>query len=148
MASAATNLFDAESFIGMTLGGGSDKAGRSDQIFSKAFPFAIPALNIRISPITIHATSANGIFLEVEDIRIWHPIQNLTYGPNSGTTKTDQSADSLSSLCCHFANVWDGADNHVLRLIHVFSVYLSPPWLSLTHVCEFKSRGAGTSPDR
>jgi hypothetical protein len=70
MASAATNLLDAESFIGMTLGGGTDKAGRSAQIPSKAFPFAITALNIRVSPITIHGTSTNGIFLEVEDIRI------------------------------------------------------------------------------
>jgi hypothetical protein len=63
----------------MTLGGGSDKDGRSAQILSKAFPFAIPALNIRISPITIHATTTNGIFLEIEDIGIWHPIKNLTH---------------------------------------------------------------------
>ena len=79
MASAATNLLEAELVIGITLGGASDKAGRSAQILSKAFPFAIPALNIRISPITIHATSANGISLEVEDIGIWHPVQNLTH---------------------------------------------------------------------
>ena len=79
MARAATNLLDAESFMGMTLGGGSDKAGKSAQILPKAFPFAIPTLNIRISSITIHATSTNGIFLEVEEIGIWHPIKNLTH---------------------------------------------------------------------
>ena len=89
MASAATNLFDAELVIGFTLGGGCDKAGRSAQILSKAFPFATPALNIRISPITIHATTANGIFLEVEDIGIWHPIQNLVHRANRITARAD-----------------------------------------------------------
>ena len=79
MASAATNLFDAELVIGITLGGGCDKAGRSAQILPEAFPFAIPALNIRISPITANATTTNGIFLEIEDIGIRHPIQNLTH---------------------------------------------------------------------
>ena len=112
MASAATNLLDAESFIGMTLGGGSDKAGRSAQILSKPFPFAIPALNIRISPITIHATSADGIFLKVEDIGIWHPVQNLTHCANGRTTRTDLGSDSLTSLRGHDAKVWVGTDNH------------------------------------
>ena len=97
MASAATNLFDAELVIGITLGGGSDNAGRSAQILSKAFPFATPALNIRISPITIHATSTNGIFLEVEEIGIWHPIKNLTHCANRRTTRTDQGSDALTS---------------------------------------------------
>ena len=101
MASAATNLFDAESFIGMTLGGGSDKAGRSAQILSKAFPFATPALNIWIGPITIHATTSNGIFLEVEDIGIWHPIQNLTHSANGCATRADQGSDSFTSLRGH-----------------------------------------------
>ena len=89
MASAATNLFDAELVIGMNLRGGCDKAGKSAHILSKAFPFAIPALNIRISPITIHATTANGIFLEVEDIGIWHPIQNRTHRANGITVRAD-----------------------------------------------------------
>ena len=89
MASAATNLFDAELVIGITLGGGSDKAGRSAQILPEAFPFAIPALNIRISPITIHATTANGIFLKVEDIGIWHPVQNRTHRANGITVRAD-----------------------------------------------------------
>ena len=112
MASAATNLFDAESFIGMTLGGGSDKASRSAQILSKAFPFAIPASNIRICPITIHATSANGIFLKVEDIGIWHPIQNLTHCANGGAVRTHQGSDPLTSLRGHMSKVWAGTDNN------------------------------------
>ncbi len=70
MASAATNLFEAESFIGMTLGARTDKTGRSIQILSKAFPFATPALNIRIASIAIDATSTHGIFRKVEDFRI------------------------------------------------------------------------------
>jgi hypothetical protein len=94
----------------MTLGGGSDKAGRSAQIPSKAFPLAIPALNIRISPTTIHATSANGIFLEIEDIRIWHPIQNLTHRANGSTARTDQGSDSLTSLRGHIANILMSTD--------------------------------------
>ena len=113
MASAATNLFDAESFIGMTLGGGSDKAGRSAQILSKAFPFATPALNIRISPITIHAASANGVFLEIEDIRFWHPIQNLTHRANGTTTRADQRSDSLTSLRRHVPKVLVGTDKYI-----------------------------------
>jgi hypothetical protein len=96
----------------MTLEGGSDKAGRSAQILSKTFPFAIPALNIRISPITIHATSANGIFLEVEDIGIWHPIQNLTHRANGITTRTDQGSDPFTSLGGHMSKVWAGTDNN------------------------------------
>ena len=116
MASAATNLFDAESFIGMTLGGGSDKAGRSAQILSQAFPFATPALNIRISPITIHATTTNGVFLKVEDIGIWHPIQNLTHRANGSTTRTDQRSDSLTSLGHHALNLLSTADKRVLLL--------------------------------
>jgi hypothetical protein len=110
MASATTNLFDAESFIGMTLGGGSDKASRSTQILSQAFPLATPALNIRISPISIHATSANGVFLKVEDIRIWHPIQNLTQRANGSTARADQGSDSFASLCGHVPKVWVGTD--------------------------------------
>ena len=112
MASAATNLFDAELVIGFTLGGGSDKAGRSAQILSKAFPLATPALNVRISPITIHATSADGIFLKVEDIGIWHPIQNLAHCANFSTTRTDQGSDSFKSLSGHVSKVWGGTDKH------------------------------------
>jgi hypothetical protein len=124
MASAATNLFDAESFIGMTLGGVTDKAENpqlflrvfacsshcSDvveryylihpqrlridelliQIPPKAFPFTIPALNIRISSIAIDAASTYGIFLKVEDFGIRHPIQNLPHCPDSPTFRADQ----------------------------------------------------------
>ncbi len=96
----------------MTLGGGCDKAGRSAQILPKAFPFAIPALNVRISPITIHATSANGIFREIEDIGIWHPIQNLTHRANGRTTRTDQGSDSIASLSGHISKVLIGTDNN------------------------------------
>jgi hypothetical protein len=96
--------------MGMTLGGGTDKAGRSAQILSKAFPFAIPASNIRICPITIHATSANGIFFEVEDIGIWHPIQNLTHCPNGYTARADQGSDSFTSLSSHAAKVLKTTD--------------------------------------
>ena len=113
MASAATNLFDAESFIGMTLGGGADKAGRSTQILSKSFPFTIPALNIRISPITIHAASADGVFLKVEHIGIWHPIQNLTHCANGTTTRADQSSDSFTSLRRHVLKVWVSTDKYI-----------------------------------
>jgi hypothetical protein len=86
------------------------KAGRSAQILSKALPFAIPALNIRISPITIHATSTNGIFLKVEDIWIWHPIQNLAHCANGGTARADQGSDSFMSLCGHVSKVWVSTD--------------------------------------
>ena len=101
MASAATNLFDAELVIGITLGGGTDKAGKSIQIVSKAFPFAIPALNIRITSIAIDATSTHGIFLKVEDFRIRHPIQNLPHRPDSTTFRADQGLDSPASLSSH-----------------------------------------------
>jgi hypothetical protein len=98
----------------MTLGGGTDKDGRSAQILSKAFPFAFPALNIRISPITSHATSANGIFLEIEDIRIWHPIQNLTHRANGGTARTDQGSDSFASLSGHVMKITICTDKKAL----------------------------------
>ncbi len=112
MASAATNLFDAELVIGITLGGGTDKAGKSIQIPPKAFPFATPALNIRISPITVHATSANGMFLEVEHIRIWHPIQNLTHCANGSTTRTDQGSNPFKSLGGHIPKLLEGTDKN------------------------------------
>ncbi len=101
MASAATNLFDAESFIGMTLGGVTDKARNSIQILPKAFPFATPALNIRITSIAIDATPTHGIFLKVKDFRVWHPIQNLTHRPKSSTFGADQGLDSASTLGSH-----------------------------------------------
>jgi hypothetical protein len=101
MASAATNLLEAELVIGITLGGGTDKAGKSIQIPSKAFPFATPALNIRIASIAIDATSTHGIFLKVEDFRIWHPIQNLSHRPDSSTFRADQGLDSPASLSSH-----------------------------------------------
>ena len=85
----------------MTFGGGADKAGRSVQILPKAFPFAIPTLNIWIGPITIHATSANGIFLEVEDLGIRHAVHNLSHRPDDSTIGADQRLDSLSSLSSH-----------------------------------------------
>ena len=50
----------------MTLGGGCDIAGRSAQILSKTFPFAILALIIRVSAITVTAKTAKGILLGVE----------------------------------------------------------------------------------
>ena len=115
MASAATNLFDAELVIGFTLGGGCDKAGRSAQILSKAFPFATPALNIRISAITIHATSTNGIFLEIEEIGIWHPIKNLPHCANSGTIRTHQGSDAFTSLRGHIAKLWVGTDIFIVQ---------------------------------
>ena len=101
MASAATNLFDAESVIGMTLGGVTDKARNSIQILPKAFPFTIPALNIGIASIAIDAASTHGIFLKVEDIRIRHPIQNLPHRPDSSTFRADQGLDSPASLSSH-----------------------------------------------
>ena len=112
MASAATNLFDAELVIGITLGGGTDKAGKSIQIVSKAFPFATPALNIRIASIAIHATSTHGIFLKVEDFRIWHPIQNLPHRPKSSAVRADQGLDSFASLSGHIPKLLDCTDNH------------------------------------
>jgi hypothetical protein len=73
----------------MTLGGGADKARNSIQIPPKAFPFAIPALNIRIASVAIDAASTHGIFLKVEDFGIRHPIQNLPHRPNSSTFRAD-----------------------------------------------------------
>jgi hypothetical protein len=85
----------------MTLGGVTDKAGNSIQILSEAFPFATPALNIRIASISIDAASTHGIFLKVEDFRIWHPIQNLPHRPESTTFGADQRLDSPASLSRH-----------------------------------------------
>lgn len=85
----------------MTLGGATDKARNSIQIPSKAFPFATPALNIRITSIAIDATSTHGIFLKVEDFRIWHPIHNLPHRPDSSTFRADQGLDSPASLSSH-----------------------------------------------
>ncbi len=80
------------------------------QILSKAFPFAIPALNIRIASIAIDATSTNGIFLEVEDIRIRHPIQNLPHRPDSSTLRADQGLDSPASFSGHAVKVLKATD--------------------------------------
>jgi hypothetical protein len=110
MASAATNLFDAESFIGMTLGGVTDKAPNSIQVPPKAFPFATPALNIRITSIAIYATTTHGIFLKVEDFRIWHSIQNLPHRPDSSTFRADQGLDSPASLIGHAVKVLKTTD--------------------------------------
>jgi hypothetical protein len=98
--------------MGMTLGGGSDKAGKSAQILPKAFPFAIPALNFGIRPIAIHATSANGIFLKVKDIGIWHPIQNLTHCAHGSTARTDIGSDSFTSFSGHNSKLPYGADKN------------------------------------
>ena len=79
MASAATNLFEAELVIDQSVGVGCDKAGRSTQIFSKAFPVTLFAANIRIDSIGRYTTTTNGIFLEIKEFRIRHPIHNLTH---------------------------------------------------------------------
>ena len=105
MASATTNLFDAESFIGMTLGGVTDKAPNSIQIPPKAFPFATSALNVRIASIAVDATSTNGIFFKVEDFRIWHPVQNLPHRPDSSTFRADQGLDWPTSLSSHVLKI-------------------------------------------
>jgi hypothetical protein len=110
MASAATNLLEAELVIGITLGGGCDKAGKSIQIPPKAFPFAIPALNIRIASIAIDATSAHSIFLKVEDFRIRHPIKNLAHCANGSTSRTDQGSDLFASLSGHIPKLLDCTD--------------------------------------
>jgi hypothetical protein len=98
--------------MGMTLGGGSDKAGRSAQILSKAFPFAFPTLNIRVSPITVYATSANGIFLKVEDIWIGHPIENLAYRANRSAVRTDQGSNSFAALSSHDLKILVSTDKN------------------------------------
>jgi len=89
----------------MTLGGVTDKERNSIQIPPKAFPFATPALNIRIASIAIDATSAHSIFLKVEDFRIRHPIQNLPHRPDSSTFWANQGLDSPASLSSHGAKV-------------------------------------------
>ena len=94
----------------MTLGGVTDKARNSIQILPKAFPFAIPALNIRIASIAIEAASTHGIFLKVEDVRIWHPIQNLTHRPDSSTFRADQGLDSPTSLSSHALKLGGSTD--------------------------------------
>jgi hypothetical protein len=80
------------------------------QILSKAFLFATPALNIRIASIAVDAASIYGIFLKVEDIRIWHPIQNLPHRPEGTTFGTDQGLDSSASLSCHELKLEGRAD--------------------------------------
>ena len=112
MASAATNLCDAESFIGMTLGGVTDKAGKSIQILPKAFPFAIPALNIRIAPIAIDAASTHGIFLKVKDLRIRHSIHNLPHRPDRFTLGADEGFDSPASLSSHRSKLVGSTDKN------------------------------------
>jgi hypothetical protein len=90
----------------------TDKERNSIQIPPKAFPFATPALNIRIASIAIHATSTNGIFLKVEDFRIWHPIKNLAHCANGSTFRTDQGSDSFASLSGHIPKLLDCTVNH------------------------------------
>jgi hypothetical protein len=80
------------------------------QIPPKAFPFAIPALNIRIASIAIDATSTHGIFLKVEDFRIWHPIQNLPHRPESSTFGADQGPNPPSSLSSHTFKLMGSTD--------------------------------------
>jgi hypothetical protein len=96
----------------MTLGGVTDKAGKSIQIPPKAFPFTTPALDIRIASIAINATSTHGIFLKVEDIRIRHPIQNLPHRPDSSTFGADQGSYPFTSLGNHSLNLLDAADKN------------------------------------
>jgi hypothetical protein len=107
-------LFDSNwsRFIKQPLFTQSTKATRNwlIQILSKAFPFATPALNIRIASIAIDATSTHGIFLKVEDFRIWHPIQNLPHRPNCCTLWADQGPNPPSSLGGHAAKVLKTTD--------------------------------------
>jgi hypothetical protein len=84
--------------------------GELIQILPKAFPFATPALNIRIASIAIDAASTHGIFLKVEDFRIWHPIQNLPHRPDSSTFRADQGLNSRASLSSHGAKVLKTTD--------------------------------------
>ena len=49
-------------------------------------------------------------FLKVEDIWIWHPIQNLAHCANGGTARADQGSDSFMSLCGHVSKVWVSTD--------------------------------------
>ena len=67
-------------------------------------------MNVRIAPITTHATTAHGILLEIEHFRIWHSIDNLSQRSDFRTLWTYQTADSLAPLCSHEARVGRRAD--------------------------------------
>ena len=79
MASAATNLLAAELVIVMTIRPGTDKDSSSTQILFKAFPLAIPALNIRVNSIWGYTATAHSVLLEIEEFRIRHPINNRAH---------------------------------------------------------------------
>jgi hypothetical protein len=81
--------------------GSFGKARDSIKILPKAFPFTIPALNIRIAPIAINATSTHGIFLKVEDLRIRHSIHNLAHRPDCSTFGAEQCLDVFTPFVSH-----------------------------------------------
>ncbi len=72
---------------------------------SETRPVTCSATNVGIAPIAIHTTSAHGIFFEVKAFRIWHPIDDLSQHSNLRTPRTNQTADSLGSLCCHSSTI-------------------------------------------
>jgi len=113
----------------MTVGGVTDKAGKSIQILPKAFPFTIPALNIRIAPIAIDATSAHGILLKVEDFRIRHPVQNLPNRPERSTFRADQGRNSSSAINGHRQKLMGSTDN---TRPNPGATTLAPPPIRLT----------------
>jgi hypothetical protein len=58
-------------------------------------------LNIRIAPVAIYAASTHCILLEVELIRIWHSIEDLSESPCFLTTGAGKGARSLQRLLGH-----------------------------------------------
>jgi hypothetical protein len=70
-------------------------------MITKPRPVTRAATNIGIAPITIDATAPDGILFEVEFIRIWHSVNDLSQSANFRTPRTYQTADSLASLCIH-----------------------------------------------
>ena len=89
----------------------------SGKVITKPFPLTIPTFNIGIAPITVNAASAHGIFFEVKAFRVWHPIDDFSQRSDFRTPRTHQTADSLTSLCCHNLRLGEGTDKKLILFV-------------------------------
>jgi quinol monooxygenase YgiN len=75
-----------------------------------SLPLTRSTPNLRIASISIHATAAHGILFEVEAFRIWHPVDNLSQGPDLTAFGADELLYRSSTFCSHVARVGCRAD--------------------------------------
>jgi hypothetical protein len=82
----------------------------TDKRFTQPFPFTTFTPQVRIAPIAIHATSANGVLLKIEVLGIWHSVNDSSKRADLSAFRADQHLQCTPSSFTHAFTINGMAD--------------------------------------